>query len=398
MAWINLMGEIVYMDKSYLGKLRKEIDKVDYEISLLLQKRMDLVTEVVEYKSCYQAEVLDANREEKVIENVLSRIDKTQYSETIESVYKSIMESSREYQMKQLKKSSKPPKSYAVIGEKLSHSLSSKIHGLFFRKTGLDAIYEIIEVPSSKLKTILTQLKKNGLSGVNVTIPYKTDIMESLDYISPIAQRIGAVNTIDIGESFKGFNTDYYGFGKALSHYGFEIENKVCAILGSGGSARAVITYLEDNKASEIAVISRNTNAAALKFPGKSVIPINEFSANGFDLIVNTTPVGMYPNEGVAPIGKNQLKGASFVMDLIYNPNETLLLKYARELGIPCANGLYMLVAQAIGAEEIWQGSSYEEYINKSSQMSAMSIDEGSVWEKVNVITNEIYEEIKDSI
>lgn len=363
MDWINSVEEMVLMNKEYLDKLRKEIDQLDREISLLIQKRMDLVSEVVEYKRNFNKGILDKSREDRVLENVMSVVSNPLYSDSIRAVFESIMESSREYQTKHIQSSKKPKKRYALIGEKLSHSLSSKIHGLFFQIAGIDAVYEHIEIPSHMLTVILKQLKKDGFNGINVTIPYKTDIMASLNTVSSIADRVGAVNTIEIGEEFRGYNTDYFGFGRSLEYYNFDIRNKSCAVLGSGGSSKAAISYLEDSGTAEIAIVTRDTKAAEIKFPGKSLIQLKEFSAKDYDLIINATPVGMYPIIGASPISKEQLYGASFVFDLIYNPEETLLLKYAKELGIPCANGLYMLVAQAISAQEIWQGVSYEQDI-----------------------------------
>ncbi len=361
MDLIDLMEARVFMFKIHLEELRLEINKIDREISTLLQNRFDLVEQIAEYKAQFKMEVLDKSREDMVVENVLSTVNNPNYSEAIKLIFQSIMENSKNYQQRQIKSiDNLPKKHYAVIGRKLAHSLSPNIHNIFFNKTGIAANYEQIEVEPEELSNLLEKLKDNGLSGINVTIPYKTEIMKSLDYVSPIAKKIGAVNTIELGEQFKGYNTDYYGFGRALDYYGFKVKDKCCAVLGSGGSARAVCAYLEDNKTSKIVFVSREPHKASLKFPGYETISINDFTSEKFELIVNATPVGMYPNDKVSPINKEQLKGASYVMDLIYNPSETLLLKYANELGIPCSNGLYMLVSQAISAQEIWQGLSYE--------------------------------------
>ena len=145
----------------------------------------------------------------------------------------------------------------------------------------------------------------------------------------------------------------------ALPYYKFDRKNRACEILGSGGASRAVSAYLQDKGASSITIVSRNPEAAENKYPELACVEINTFTAERFDLVVNTTPVGMAPKAGASPITKDQLSGTSFVMDLIYNPEETLLLKYAQALHTPCANGLYMLVAQAIAAQEIWQGKTF---------------------------------------
>jgi shikimate dehydrogenase len=364
MGWTDSMEAKVFMDKKHLEELRIQIDKIDKELSFLLQKRFNLVEQIAEYKAQFNMDVLDKSRENKVIEKVLSKVENPNYSKAIKLVYETIMDASKNYQHGRIKSiENMPQKRYAVIGRRLSHSLSPKIHNIFFRKTGIAANYDQITLEPEELPELLNKLNDRGYKGINVTIPYKTEIMESLDYVSPIAERIGAVNTVEIGEQFKGYNTDYYGFGRALDYYGFKSRDQRCAVLGSGGSARAICAYLEDNGASEIAIISRKPADASLKFPGYKTISINDYTSEKFDLIVNCTPVGMYPDQEVSPISKEQLKGAAYVMDLIYNPYETLLLKYAKELVIPYANGLYMLVSQAISAQEIWQGLSYEQDI-----------------------------------
>jgi shikimate dehydrogenase len=364
MGWTDSMEAKVFMDKKHLEELRIQIDKIDKELSFLLQKRFNLVEQIAEYKAQFNMDVLDKSRENKVIEKVLSKVENPNYSKAIKLVYETIMDASKNYQHGRIKSiENMPQKRYAVIGRRLSHSLSPKIHNIFFRKTGIAANYDQITLEPEELPELLNKLNDRGYKGINVTIPYKTEIMKSLDYVSPIAERIGTVNTVEIGEQFKGYNTDYYGFGRALDYYGFKSRDQRCAVLGSGGSARAICAYLEDNGASEIAIISRKPADASLKFPGYKTISINDYTSEKFDLIVNCTPVGMYPDQEVSPISKEQLKGAAYVMDLIYNPYETLLLKYAKELVIPYANGLYMLVSQAISAQEIWQGLSYEQDI-----------------------------------
>ena len=345
------------MDKNYLDQIRKEIDDLDRELAGLLEKRMDLVSMISDYKMRSNIGVLDTSREAKVLENVLSAVENNDYHKSIKAVFESIMAESKEYQKKRIKQKSE--KHYALIGKKLSHSISPQIHDLFFRKTNINGSYELYEAKEDEIPVLLDKLMDLGFSGANVTIPYKTDIMNYLDSVSEIARTIGAVNTIELGENKRGHNTDYFGFGKALQHCGFDPKNKKCAVLGSGGASRAVISYLEDHGAADIMIVSRNPDGITFKYPGLRGVSLYSFTAGGIDMIVNTTPVGMYPEPGKSPLSKDQLIGASFVIDLIYNPVETLLLTYARELGIPCDNGLYMLVAQAVSAQEIWQGRKF---------------------------------------
>ena len=349
------------MDKNLLDILRSEIDSVDRELSILLQKRMDLVNRVAEYKRKTQTKVLDEAREQKVLENVLSVVTNPDYNDSIKASFESIMTHSRDYQKKRLSWDQDLSNRFVLIGEKLSHSLSPVIHGLFFEKAKLNGSYDLLEAPQHELSGLLTRLKKEGYSGANVTIPYKTEIMSYLDTLSDEALRVGAVNTIKLGAQCSGYNTDYQGFGWALEYCGIDAKGKACAVLGTGGSSRAVVAWLKDQGASRITLVTRDIIAACSKYPDLQCMNIKAFRSQGYDLVVNTTPLGMSPKVNFSPLSKEQLQGAGFVMDIIYNPDETLLLRYAHELGIPYANGLYMLVAQGICAQEIWQGKSYSQ-------------------------------------
>lgn len=352
------------MKNESLDQIRKEIDVLDRELAALLEKRMDLTVRVSEYKMRTKMDVLDTSREARVIENVLNAVSNQEYHESIKAVFESIMTQSKNYQRRLM--TGKSCNKYALIGEKLSHSLSPLIHELFFRKADIEGTYELCEVGQEELPGLLQRLREQGFQGVNVTIPYKNKIMNYLDDISEPAKAIGAVNTVVLSDEIKGFNTDYDGFGRSLEHHGFDPVGKVCVVLGSGGASMAAVSYLDDHGAADVMIASRGPEAASVKYPGKRIIAIDEFKAEGTDLIVNATPVGMYPETDKSPLEKHQLAGASFIFDLIYNPAETLLMKYASELGISCCNGLFMLVAQAISAQEIWQGRKFSPELIKS--------------------------------
>lgn len=360
-----------------LDAARKVIDAVDARISELLEQRMDLVSGISDLKRELGMAVLDSSRENRVIENIRMKVNNKDYGDSIISVFQYIMKTSREFQQKKsaLVSPGNTRNKYGLIGSKLSHSISPQIHSLIFEKCLFDGSYDLIEVPQDKLPEIIDRLKNEGYAGFNVTVPYKKEIMKYIDSMSQEAIRVGAVNTVSLNGQSTGYNTDYQGFGLSLEKSGFDPKGKKCAVLGSGGSAHAVVAYLEDHDATDIIIVTRDTEAALFTFPGLSCQSIDSFKAHGFDIVINTTPVGMYPNMTGCPIPMERLAGAGFVMDLIYNPAETLLLKYAGELGINHANGLYMLVAQAICAEEIWLG---------------IKIDKSLV--------SSIYEEIKKSL
>jgi shikimate dehydrogenase len=247
---------------------------------------------------------------------------------------------------------------YGLLGEKLGHSISPLIHSIVFKKLQKDSFYHLFEVKREELPTVVKGLKSLGAKGVNVTIPYKTDIMNWLDKISDEARRIGSVNTIQFtDEGTVGHNTDYFGLKKTFERYDVDIKGKKAAVLGSGGVAITVVQLLIDLGISEITLVVRNAENMQNKelFQNHRIISYEEFeSIEDYGILINSTPSGMYPNVNQSPISKDELKGFKVVVDLIFNPKETLLLKYARELGIKGINGLYMLVAQAVEAQKIW--------------------------------------------
>lgn len=247
---------------------------------------------------------------------------------------------------------------YGLLGEKLGHSISPAIHSLVFKELNIDAYYHLFEVNKEELKTAVYGLKTLGAGGVNVTIPYKVLVMDYLDSISREAKEIGSVNTIVFKDNKTiGYNTDYFGFGMMLKKNNIEVTNKKVVVLGSGGSSKAVSQYFLDNGAKSIQIVSRDVNKikSMVYFKKFSLISYSELkSLKDADIIVNTTPCGMYPNVGSCAVEEDIISKFSAAVDLIYNPKETLFLKYAKKSGAKAVNGLYMLVGQAVAAEELW--------------------------------------------
>ncbi|WP_058953565.1 shikimate dehydrogenase [Clostridium tyrobutyricum] len=247
---------------------------------------------------------------------------------------------------------------YGLIGGKLGHSFSPIIHHLILKKINKGGNYNLFEIESGNLKKSVEALKTLKCRGVNVTIPHKIKIMQYIDEVSMEAEKIGAVNTIEFCDNrLKGYNTDYYGFGLTLKKYNIDISNKNIVILGTGGASKAAVRYLIDNNCSDITYVSRNPEKTSEN--DCKIISYKElYNINNSDIIINCTPCGMYPNVEVSPVDKDILNNFSAAVDLIYNPNYTLFLKYGRELGIKTVNGLYMLVAQAVASQQIWQKKS----------------------------------------
>lgn len=247
-------------------------------------------------------------------------------------------------------------KLYGLIGEKLGHTYSPQIHDEILKNIDIDGHFGILEVRKKLLKDVIPGLKALNYKGITVTIPYKMDIIQFLDNISDEARKIGAVNVVNLkdGEAI-GYNTDYYGFGMSLKNYGIDIVDEEAIVLGTGGASRAVVQYLIDNGIRKITFVSTNIAAAKTKYPQYDVISYEQLEQfDGCSLIVNCTPVGMYPKCNATPINKRYLKKFKNAVDIIYNPEETLFLREAREQGLKAVNGMYMLVAQAVKAEEIW--------------------------------------------
>lgn len=245
---------------------------------------------------------------------------------------------------------------FGLLGEKLGHSISPAIHKLIFEELGLDEKYKLFEVKNTDLNEAILGFKESGIKGINVTIPYKIEAMKYLDEISTEAAKISAVNTIFFEDGkLKGYNTDYYGFGMLLEKNKIEIEGKIAVVLGSGGASKAVIQYLMDHGAKEIIVVSRDVSNMKNVFIGCKTISYAELKKfKSGDIIINCTPVGMYPNIDESPVEIDLINIFSSAVELIYNPKETMFLKYASKIGIKTVNGLYMLVGQAVKSQEIW--------------------------------------------
>lgn len=245
-----------------------------------------------------------------------------------------------------------------LIGEVLGHSLSPAIHGDYFKTYGYSDTYDLVEIPKDHFEEIFPNVLA-AYDGLNVTIPYKEKVIPYLDEISEAAKNIGAVNTIEKRNGkIIGHNTDYIGFQKTLAKIGAQVEGKSVLVLGHGGAARAIVQCLYDEGAKEIWIASRHVETVEegfARFASErrgTLIPYEE--AKSCYLLVNTTPVGMFPKVDASPISAELAKEFPKVIDIIYNPDETKLLREATKADQ--SNGLTMLHEQAIAAEKIWRG------------------------------------------
>ena len=232
---------------------------------------------------------------------------------------------------------------YGLIGEKLGHSYSKIIHESFATYD-----YDLIELTKDSFMAFMSA---RDFAGINVTIPYKRDVIPFCDALTPVAKDIGSVNTIYFKDGkLIGDNTDYFGFIYMLQRTGITLKNKKVLILGAGGSSLMIVKAAKDLEAKEIIVTSRTGLGAMISLQQVGVHTDSQ-------IIINATPVGMYPLNGESLISLQDFPLCEGVIDLIYNPLLTHLLFEAKTLKIPFSNGLSMLVAQAFKAFELFTGA-----------------------------------------
>jgi len=256
-----------------------------------------------------------------------------------------------------------------VMGWPVKHSLSPTMHNAAFAESGLDWVYVPLPVYPDHVGEAVRGLRALGFAGANVTVPHKQAVLAHLDEVSRAAQVIGAVNTIVVRDGvLYGDNTDAAGFVASLHETGFDPAGTYCALLGAGGAARAVVHALADAGALQVCIYNRSISRAGdlcrdmakfhsgVRFEPMSLKDVASIH-DDIDLLVNTTPLGMWPATEVSPWpGDLPIPGHLTVCDLVYNPQETLFLTQARAVGAEIVDGLGMLVHQGAAAFELWTG------------------------------------------
>ena len=259
----------------------------------------------------------------------------------------------------------------AVVAKPIKHSISPFIHNTAFEKTAVNGVYLALEIEAEDLEATVANIRRYDMFGINLSMPYKQEVIQYLDELAPSARLIGAVNTVvNENGTLIGYNTDGKGFFKSLPS--FDIQGKKMTILGAGGAATAIIAQAALDQAEEIFVFTRQTSyantvskMAAISRQTKSRIQVLslEDSAllqekiNQSDLLVNGTSVGM-DGESLPLVESIQLPAKILVADVIYKPFETPFLKWARSQKVEAVNGLGMLLYQAAEAFELWTGQS----------------------------------------
>lgn len=252
---------------------------------------------------------------------------------------------------------------YGLFGESLSHTISPALHKRIYQKLGIEAAYKAFAFKPALLEQAVSGVRALTINGVNVTIPYKEKVMPYLDEIDPFARKLKAVNTIEqTNGQLIGHNTDYAGFGLIFERRNWMIEGKTAVILGTGGAAKIVEAYLLDQGIEHLVIVSRSPER--FENTGNTTYTTYEYllSYSG-NYLINTTPVGMYPDTSSSPVEDCVVNQFDTIIDLIYNPEMTTLLKQGAQQHKQIANGLDMLVGQAVRAVEIWENCKIEDQL-----------------------------------
>ncbi|MCL1977350.1 MAG: shikimate dehydrogenase [Candidatus Bathyarchaeota archaeon] len=255
----------------------------------------------------------------------------------------------------------------AVIGDPIEHSLSPAIQNAAFNALNLDFVYTAFRVKPSEVVNALAGIHALGIVGLNVTMPHKEAVIKCLDWVDETAKFLKSVNTIHCKDGkLLGYSTDGIGALKALKENGADPHGKRVLMFGAGGATRA-IAYALVQEADELVVLNRTVSEAqklaeSLKKCGKKIIvdslspDVIEEKISDVDILLNTTSVGMKPNINQSLIASNNLKSDLTVMDIVYNPFETQLVKDAKAVGAKVVNGVEMLIYQGAASFEIWTG------------------------------------------
>jgi len=257
-----------------------------------------------------------------------------------------------------------------LIGCPVEHSLSPKLHNAIYQKYGMDCVYLAFDIKKEELHYAINGFRVLSFIGFNVTIPHKQNVFPYIDELDKEAQAIGAVNTVKIENGLlTGYNTDGSGFIGSLKNRGISVKGMNILVLGAGGSSRAICVYLAKEGANIINILNRTkSNAETLAEHIKRYYPFIKINVIGkqdlksinSDIIINTTSVGMWPMTDDSPLNEYNFNPDQIVVDIIYNPLKTKLLKDASSAGCTVINGLDMLVGQAVKAIEIWTSTAVD--------------------------------------
>tara|TARA_B100000674_G_C37864516_1_gene926436 strand:- start:139 stop:933 length:795 start_codon:yes stop_codon:yes gene_type:complete len=247
-------------------------------------------------------------------------------------------------------------KKYFVIGNPIDHSLSPKLHNYWFKKNNINAIYDRKKINEKDLESIIYEIKKEQIHGINVTVPFKKAVIPYLDKLSPDAKQTESVNTIILSNNnLVGHNTDIYGFTKAIEKLKFNMKKKNILILGAGGVVPSIIFALKKMDVAQITISNRTKQKAEnLKSQFNNLEILDWGDTIDFDVIINATSLGL--NKESIDLDFSESTKNKLFYDVIYNPEETNFLKKGKKNGNKTENGKLMFVYQALEAFKLWHG------------------------------------------
>jgi len=356
------------MSKESLDQLRSKIEGLDMALLRLLNERAVVSGQIGRLKVENGLNIYDHHREESVFRYLAEQNRGPLKDSEVNRIFYEIISVSRQLQSDMAAAGDSETRArgdagvlsgstsvYGILGNPVAHSMSPRMHNAAFRLLGIDAIYLPFQVED--LRGALSGMKALGIKGASVTHPFKTEIFGLIDDIDDTAQRIGAVNTLVFGEErIRGTNTDWIGAVRCLEAM-LPIEGHRFVVIGTGGAARAVV-YGVVSKGGEALVVGRSEEKGrrlAEEFDSVFV-PLSEIESARGDCLVNTTPVGMHPEEDGIPVSTRILGGYRAVADVIYNPLKTKLLREAEAVGCMVASGFEMFVFQGTEQFHIWTG------------------------------------------
>ena len=347
-------------EEQELAEQRGIIDRLDGEILRLFNERLAAAARIGDLKRRLGLPVRDIRREAQVFRRLMhlnqGGLLANRY---VVKVFAALMAAARDVQASAARPGDGfgTPALFAVFGNPVVHSLSPVMHNAAFAATGFNGVYAAIRVKDIRLA--VAGVRSLGLRGISITLPHKESVIPCLDYIDPAARRIKAVNTIvnDDG-SLKGYNTDWSGALQALEDK-VPIVGRQVGVIGAGGAARAV-AFGVLSAGGKVTLFNRSKEkgeelAAEL---GVEFRPLAEFAAERIEILVNTTPAGMTPQADECPVPREKLRSGLVVMDIVYNPLKTRLLREAETVGCVTIDGLSMFVYQGARQFELWTGIS----------------------------------------
>jgi len=359
---------------AHLDKYRRMIDEIDATLLDLINKRLSQAKEIGKIKEKHRAPILDDARESEMLKRLINLNEGSLMRNTsLLQIFSDIVAASRDIQEPSAFHpcGKEVPRVYVVMGSPIAHSLSPIMHNMAFRATRSNGVYIALDVKD--ISRAMAGFRNLHFKGASITIPHKVPVMKYLDDVDATAARIKAVNTIieDNGR-LVGFNTDCDGAVGALSEK-ISISGKKVAIIGAGGAARAIAYGIASKKGS-VTILNRTRHkgeqlARDLELDFR---PLAECRHVKCDVVINATPVGMTPHVHDAPVPEDFLEKDMVVMDIVYSPLKTKLLKTAENIGCVTVDGISMFVYQGARQFELWTGLNAPLEIMKMAVIAAL--------------------------